>query len=256
MFGRVIYRESFDEGPPQEWTVGKNKSTPEGECWHRNILGHYGGPRPLGWSQSGGRSGGYAFSESPWYFDDNHGEFCWFHIVFRIPRSEDVGIAGEDLRGARIQLSLRGRELERKETKLFFWIQGPAIQGDYYSQEEHERIRKEGGLSKGQDYYAAEVYRNWALTSQPLEEALQDEWTDVSITLTNDEHHWSQLGLINGGLRRKIRVIQSLTSADGTLDEILGGRHWNWGFLLCGVDPLDQPSGKIDIDEFSITVPD
>lgn len=232
--GEVIYRESFDEGPAEQvWTTGKNKSHTEGETWHRNILGHYGWPAPLQWSRTGGRSGGYAYTESPWYFDDNHGEFMWFHLVFRSRGSDQAGIQGKDLRNAVVKFSIRGRNLDRKGTQLFFWIQGPAGRGGYYT-------------GKG-------VYYNWALTSQPVDTALDDgQWHEVTLTLVNDERQWSQLGLINGGLRRKIRVIQSLTAADGYLDEILGGSHWNWGLLLCGVDPLDMPTGALDIDEFSI----
>ena len=36
------------------------------------------------------------------------------------------------------------------------------------------------------------------------------------------------------------------------------GETWHrnilWGFILVDVDPLDPPSGKIDIDQFSITL--
>ena len=63
------------------------------------------------------------------------------------------------------------------------------------------------------------------------------------------------MGLINGGLRKRIRVIQSLSFGQGTLEEVLGdGKLYNWGFILVDVDPLDPPSGKIDIDQFSITL--
>jgi hypothetical protein len=61
------------------------------------------------------------------------------------------------------------------------------------------------------------------------------------------------MGLLNGGLKEKLRIVQSLSSGEGTLDSILGGKHFNWGLLLCGVDPVDPPTGKIDIDEFSIS---
>jgi hypothetical protein len=79
------------------------------------------------------------------------------------------------------------------------------------------------------------------------------QWHEVSFKLDPDESRWSQMGLINGGLAKKLRVIQSRTLADGTLRGILGGKHWNFGFLLCGIDPRDLPSGKIDIDDISIT---
>ena len=60
------------------------------------------------------------------------------------------------------------------------------------------------------------------------------------------------MGLINGGLAKKIIVNQSRTMAEGTLEGILGGKHWNFGFLLCGIDARDLPEGKIDIDEFRL----
>ena len=236
--GEVIYLETFDQGngstgPQQGWTVGKNTEINRGpETWHKNILGYMGWGAPLEWTPQGGRSGGYATSSSPWYFDDNHGEFYWFHIVFRVRQTKDLGIQGRDLRNARVELSLRGRDLAVNDLKLYFWIQG------------------EGGRS---GYYTKPALVNWALTSEPLEDALRDgQWNDVSFHLTPDESRWSQLGLINGGLAKKIRVIQSRTMADGFLEGILAGKHWNFGFLLCGIDPRDLPQGKIDIDEFRI----
>jgi hypothetical protein len=76
----------------------------------------------------------------------------------------------------------------------------------------------------------------------------------VTFRLDPDERKWSFMGLINGGLSKKIRVSQTLTSAEGTLPYILSnGRLHNWGFILVEVDPVDQPTGKIDFDEFSIT---
>jgi hypothetical protein len=239
---QAVYSESFDTGP-EKWTMGKNKATAEGkETWHRNILGHYGAGFPLKWSQAGGRSGGFAYSESPWYFDDNHGEFMWFHLIAnRSYVSDNTQVAGKDLRNAVVKFSLRGRQLKLKEERFFFWIEGPS----------GKSIPVKGNV------YEAEVYRCWALTSRPLEDRLLDGvWHDVSLTLVDDERQWSFMGLINGGLRKRIRVIQSLTSADGTLGSTLGsGKLYVWGFILAGLDPLDQPSGKIDIDEFSVTLP-
>ena len=118
---QVIYRESFDEGPGA-WAMGKDKPTHD---WHKDVFGRYGGPVPLRWSKRGGRSGGYAYSESPWYFDDNHGQFAWLYLTF-FAYSKDVGIEDADLRNAVVRFSLRGRDLDLKGTRLLFWIQGPA----------------------------------------------------------------------------------------------------------------------------------
>jgi hypothetical protein len=234
----VIYQENFDQGngskgPEKGWTHGKNiDRMVSANTWHKNFLGFHGWGAPLVWSQTGGRSGGFATSESPWYFDDNHGEFYWFHLVLRMNQNKDIGIEGKDLRNAVVRLSLRGRELSVGDLKLYFWIQG------------------EGGSDS---YYTKPALYNWAMTSQPLEHALRDgQWHDVSFKLLTDETQWSQMGLINGGLRQKIRVVQSRTAADGSLENILKGKHWNFGFLLCGIDARALPSGKIDIDEFSI----
>ena len=60
------------------------------------------------------------------------------------------------------------------------------------------------------------------------------------------------MGLIKGGLRKKIRVIQSRDAAEGTLEHILSGGHHNFGFLLCDLDPLNLPSGRIDVDNIAI----
>jgi hypothetical protein len=232
----ILYRATFDNGA-DNWLMGKDSETVE---WHKNILGHFGKGVPLKWSKSGGRKGGFAYSESPWYFDDNHGEFYWLYLIAN-RRTEGTDVAGRDVRNALVKVSLRGRNLKLKGTKLFFWAEGPSGASDYF----------------GAKYYEAEVYRCWALTLQPLEGSLTDgKWHDVSFKLTPDETLWSYMGLINGGLRKKIRVIQSLTSGEGTLDDMLGnGKLYTWGFILCGIDPLDPPSGKIDLDEFSVSIP-
>jgi len=47
-------------------------------------------------------------------------------------------------------------------------------------------------------------------------------------------------------------VRQSLTDGAGTLDAVLGGGHVNLGFLLCGVDPNDPQTGRIEVDEVAI----
>ena len=223
---QIIYRENFDRGPGT-WIMGKNKSSPPG--WHRNVLGNYGDDVALRWNATGGRSGGFAYSEPPWYFDDNHGEFMWLHLIF-VAYSNKVGLAGKDLRGAQVSFSLRGRDFKPKGTTLLFWIQGPA---------------REGGAN-----------RNWALTSRPLEGLLADGgWHDGKLSLVNDEAQWTFMGHTNGGLARKVRVTQTLDSGKGTLDAILVQQHVDWGFLLCGVDPNDPPAGRIDLDEFSLAVP-
>ena len=74
MARRILYHESFDEGAGRGWTRVENRATPDGEdTGHQNAHGHYGAGVPLEWSPRGGRSGGYAPSASPWYWDDNHG---------------------------------------------------------------------------------------------------------------------------------------------------------------------------------------
>ena len=78
--GDVVAAHSFDRGP-EAWHTGKDKTHTRGVTWHRNILGFYGEPVFLKWSERGGRSGGFAYSESPWYFDDNHGHFGWLHLL-------------------------------------------------------------------------------------------------------------------------------------------------------------------------------
>lgn len=225
---QVVYRETFAAGPGA-WSTGK--AAPDG-TWHRNIFGDPGKPVPLGWSETGGRSGGCAYTEPPWYFDDNHGQFTWLYLAFFVNRSELVGLAGRDLRDGRIELRIRGRRFDPRGTDLFFWIQGTP--------------REDTGHPKGAMY-------NWALTSQPVTGALLDgEWHDEAVTLPGDEGRWSSMGHLSGGLARGVRIVQSLTVARGSLDAILGGRHVNFGFLLCGVDPNDPPAGRIELDEVTI----
>lgn len=242
--GQMIYRETFDRGPGA-WAVGKNVDT---GIWHQNIFGHRGEGFPLGWSPTGGRTGGYAYSESPWYFDDNHGEFMWFHmpLTAQTEMADEIGAGnpnvshripqGKDLRNAVVRIVVRGRGLELRGTKLFPWIQGP------------------GGKPPNW-YMPGDPFYCWALTSQPIHaELLDDQWHEVSIILHNDEDKWSQMGLMKGGFPRKLRVLQSLTVATGTLENILNGHHYCFGFLLGPLDPNDLPSGRIEMDEISITL--
>lgn len=224
----VIYEENFSAGPGA-WRTGRDQ---ENGSWHRNIFGHRGSPVPLGWNPTSGKSGGFAFSEPPWYFDDNHGLFAWLHLAFFVNRSSDIGLEGRNLRDTNIELSLRGTGIQLKGTSLYFWIQG------------------DSGLPqhKGQ-------YWNWAMTSQPIDSILLDgNWHDLSLRVVSDESQWSPMGLLNGGLVRKIVIGQSLTDCAGTLDGILGGGHVNLGFLLCGVDPNDLPTGRFDLGSVRILV--
>lgn len=227
----MVYRETFEKDAGV-WSCGK--AAPDGD-WHRNILRERGKAEPLAWSPAGGRhGGGFASSQSPWYFDDNHGEFMWLYLAFFINRSELAGLDGRDLRNARIDLSMRGHKFDARGTELFFWIQGYACE----------------------DLPTRRFALNWALTSQPITRALLDgHWHDEAVHLVPDERQWRFMGHLNGGLARKIRVLQSLTFGEGTLDAILGGTHINFGFLLCGVDQNDPPHGRIDLQEVAIFTP-
>jgi hypothetical protein len=229
----VIYRESFAEGAGG-WKVGKDQ---EEGSYNRNVLGRRGEGVPARWSAAGGRRGGFIASESPWYFDSNHGEFMWFYMILVGPAGGAWRPLGEDLRGAQVRITLRGRSLDLRGTRLYLWIQGKR------------------GPHIREIYNPGDPFVNWALTSQPIERELLDGgWYEVALTLDDDESRWSQMGLLNRGLARKIIVEQSLTFATGTLSHLLAGYHHNIGFILGGVDPNDPPSGSIDVDDISISM--
>ncbi len=250
--GDVVAEHTFDQGP-EAWHMEKDKTHTRGVTWHRNILGFYGEPVFLKWREKGGRSGGFAYSESPWYFDDNHGLFGWLHLLaLRYTEPEKQGrpgnpspVAGQDLRNAVVKVSLRGRDVELKGTKLYLLLGGsaPPI---------HDRSPADQRPRSTTSY--SEEHRWWVLTSVPLEGYLTDgKWHDVTFQLEPTERKWSFMGHINGGLRKKIQVRQSLSFGDGSLQYVLGnGKLYVFGFILVDVDPLDQPKGKIDLDEFSI----
>lgn len=227
-----FYRETFDKNAGH-WKSGKDQ---ESGSYNRNVLGKKGEGIPLKWHRTGGRNGGYVASESPWYFDSNHGEFMWFYLVLVGPIREEWDANKDlDLRDATVSIGLRGREMALKGTRLYFWIQG--YRGP------HVRVI----------YNPGDPLVSWALTSRSIGDELRDgKWHDVNLHLANDEHQWSQMGLLNRGLPRKIIVEQSLTFATGTLDHLLNGHHYNFGFILGGVDPNDPPSGRIEVDEISI----
>jgi len=229
--GQPIYRETFENGPGG-WRAGKDQ---EDGDYNRNIFGKRGAGLPLEWSAAGGRNGGFVSSSSPWYFDSNHGEFMWFYMPLVGPAADAWAPYRKDFRGATVRMTLRGQNMDLQGTRLYLWIQGN--RGPHYRE----------------IYNPGDPLVCWALTSQPIEtELLDGRWHDVTVTLDNDETRWSQMGLLNRGLPRKIVVEQSLTFATGFLDHLLNAQHHNIGFLLGGVDPHDPPSGRIDVDEISI----
>ena len=222
----------FDQGPGG-WKVGKDAA--DGR-WNRNILGQKGEGVPPAWHDSGGRRAGFARSESPWYFDSNHGEFMWFYMPLIGPASDGwKPYERSDLRDAEVRLGLRGAGLELRGTRLYLWVQG----------NRGRHVRK--------IYNPGDPLVNWALTSQAIELPADEQWHEYVLTLDDDEDRWSQMGLLNRGLPSKIIVEQSLTAATGTLSHTLNGHHHNIGLILGGVDPNDPPSGAIDLDEVSIT---
>lgn len=241
--GEVVYRETFNQGPGA-WTQGKNH---ENGSWHRNVFGQKGEGLALEWSSAGGRTGGYAYTESPWYFDDNHGEFMWFHMPMtaRSDMADENGIGDiiasgrvpdKDLRDAILRITLRGKNLELNGTRLMPWIQG-------------------WGGRHGNLYAPGNPLFCWGLASQSASKELLDNgWHEVAFKLTDDEEQWRSFGLINGGLTRKLRVVQSLTVATGTLPHILDGHYYCIGFILGPLDPNNLPSGRIEVDEISITL--
>jgi len=241
--GEVVYRETFANGPGA-WTQGKNL---EDGGWHRNILGHRGEGSALEWSATGGRSGGYAYTESPWYFDDNHGVFMWFHMPFtaqsELADARGMGndiasgrIPARDLRDAVLRVTLRGRDMALNGARLIPWIQG-------------------WGGRRESVYLPGDALFCWGLASQSASDELLDgRWHEVAFTLTDDEEQWSSFGLINGGLSRKLRVIQSLTVATATLPHILDGHYYCLGLVLGPLDANDLPTGRIEVDEIRITL--
>ena len=231
--GRILYQETFDKGPGG-WTVGKDKP---GGSFNVNVLGQRGEAVPLAWQATGGPAGGFASSEGPWYFDSNHGEFMWFYLVLIGPGGEAWGDYRQiDLRDARLTITLRGHNMQLKGTSLYLWVQGN--KGPYVSRA---------------IYNPGDPLVNWALVTQTISDELTDgQWHTKELILHNDEHHWSQMGLLNRGLTRKIIVEQSLTMATGTLDHLLNGHLYCIGFILGGIDPADPPSGRIDVAEITI----
>lgn len=225
---RTIYNEDFKDSPGV-WTMGKSTSYyKDKNTWHKNMLGYYGEGIPLGYDSDDN----CAYTYSPWYFDDNHGEFAWLYLACTA-RSERLGIVGKDLRDGDVKIRIRGNGLDLKGASLLVYIQGLG-----------------GSLS----HYTSKVFYCWALSSRPENnELLDDKWHDISIKLVNDERKWSSMGLINGGLARKVKVTQSLCASEGSLEPILGGAHYGIGFLLCYIDPVDQPTGRIDFAKIGIT---
>ena len=144
-----------------------------------------------------------------------------------------MGIVGKDLREGTVEIKIRGNDIDLKGSRLLLYIQG---------------------LGGGYSHYTSKVFYCWAFSSKQIgDEVLDGEWHDIAFKLENVEKKWSSMGLINGGLARKVKVTQSLTSAEGSLDGILGGGHYGIGFLLCYIDPLDQPTGRIDFAKISMT---
>jgi len=161
----------------------------------------------------------------------------WFYLALIGPTGEAWGKHRQtDLRDARLKITVRGHDMQLKGTNLYLWVQGN--KGPYISRAM---------------YNPGDPVVNWALMTQTISDELTDgQWHRKELVLHNNEHHWSQMGLLNRGLPRKIVVEQSLTMATGTLDHLLNGHLYCIGFILGGVDPADPPSGRIDVAEVTI----
>ena len=174
--GEMVYRETFDEGPGA-WTQGKNRGD---GSWHKNVLGQRGEGLPLEWRPNGGRTGGHVYTESPWYFDDNHGEFMWFHmpLTAQAELADEMGLGNDtvssriptrDLRDAVLGMTLRGREMRLNGTRLIPWVQG-------------------WGGRRESLYLPGDALFCRGLTSQSVSgELLDGQWHKANFRLTDDE---------------------------------------------------------------------
>lgn len=132
------------------------------------------GPRPLEVGESS------VLSRSPWWIDYNHAPpgAGYMHLLFMLFTSGSPGehhreVSGEnrfvsggfgtDFTNARMTVRLRGELLDRG-TRLLLLCQGV-----------HQ------GICTG-----------WLLTGQPL--AVTPEWSEQTVTLCDDETHWTCLG--------------------------------------------------------------
>jgi hypothetical protein len=219
--GPHTYRATFDDG-----TDGWDSLT---TATSRNVQ----------WSQTGGRSGGYIFSDGPWWLDTNHGPpggpadlniVAWTWSWRLIPNAHDHLI---DFRNSRVSMWIRGEDVDLKGSHLVFWIQS--------------RLRNSAKSA------------NYAYTSKPLDAALNGgEWTQLSFDLPNNESDWTCLGTT---------AAKEDTYTCTGLNEALGDVTTDFGLILYPLNfrpslaPEDaafpdrwqgSPRGRISLDDFEL----
>jgi len=222
-----------------EQSLGPKLAAHYREAWDGGVAGWAGGLTALDLAHvpGGGVDGsGVRFSE-PSATDQNHVDgigavhlvqYAWIGTYTPGTRSSAYWGGGDaDLRDARVSVSFRGNEWVGRGSELSFWMQTDL------------------DLAKQNDDNVAQR-ANWALTGQPLTEALASgTWQRVEYQLRNETGEWSYAGnRVNVG--RDTYVYQPL-------DRTLAHANNDIFHMLTSVSPVDLPRGTIDIDEFEIT---
>jgi hypothetical protein len=173
--------------------------------------------------------------------DDNHDDgigslhllHYFFPGTFTTPECAAAFLGGgrPDLRGAKISIRLRGQDWQPKGSELLFWAQ-------YHKNIE---LLNEPGWRRA----------NWAYTGCVLTDYLLDgQWHQADYTLVNDSRKWTYGGNNPTGQGNRAERYQY-----APLNSVLSDLNWNFFHMLAFVDPMNPPTGSIDLDDFVLSYP-
>jgi VCBS repeat-containing protein len=142
-----------------------------------------------------------------------------------------AGAAGAlDLRGAEIDITLRGVDFDPDGAALYIWICSYLPNGE---------------LQNG--YYLGLQVTNWAFTGQNLASSVTSDWTTVTVKLDANPADWTYAGNNISG-----QGDWGYRYAPMGLNEALANVNATLHVVLVGTDPNHPPAGQIDIENISV----
>ncbi len=178
-----------------------------------------------------GAYGSYTRFQAPGQFDPNHTDGIgpiWLVAHLSVPAVGAMGAV--DLRGAQIDLTVKGTDFDPNGAKLYFWICS-------YIPEEH--------ITK--NFYVGLQVTNWANSGNDLASQITSGWQTLTVTLDSDPAHWTYAGNdVSGqgdwaGRYAPEDLETALSSVDATIH-----------LVMVGSDPNQAPSGFLDIENIAI----
>jgi hypothetical protein len=208
------------------------------ENWDHGYGGWYKRDGPMEYHDQGGQPGGFVRYCSPTSDDHNHDDgIGTLHLASYVytgplsaPELKDLILflsAGDpDLRGAKVSLSVRGRDWVANGSELLWWTQSQS----------NIEVGTNPGWKRA----------NWAYTGYLLTDLLKTgRWEKAEYRLEHNSEHWTFGG-------NHLQLPNRLNYPYWPIDQSQGHVNCDFFHLLAFVDPENPPQGAIDFDEFQL----